>query len=111
MTKMQRLFVELLNRTLRAQLDPMLTWSRPLRLYYFPPDGAGIDRTIRYRSLKNETSRAVVKAKRRKRREQGRGAFAFVVMRHRPAAALLHRQPRLGAVKGLDWALFIDRQH
>src|SRR5580704_3766664 len=33
------------------------------------------------------------------------------VMRHRPAAALLHRQPRLGAVKGLDLALFIDRQH
>ena len=32
-------------------------------------------------------------------------------MRHRPAAALLHRQPRLGAVKGLDLALFIDRQH
>jgi hypothetical protein len=28
-----------------------------------------------------------------------------------PAAALLHRQPRLGAVKGLDLALFIDRQH
>jgi len=32
-------------------------------------------------------------------------------MRHRPAAALLHRQPRLGAVEGLDLALFIDRQH
>jgi hypothetical protein len=44
-------------------------------------------------------------------REQGRGAVALVVMRHRPAAALLHRQPRLGAVKGLDLALFIDRQH
>ena len=38
------------------------------------------------------------------RREQGRGAVALVVMRHRPAAALLHRQPRLGAVKGLDLA-------
>src|SRR4029077_18187864 len=36
------------------------------------------------------------------RREQGRGAVALVVMRHRPAAALLHRQARLGAVKGLD---------
>ena len=44
-------------------------------------------------------------------REQGRGAVALVVMRHRPAAALLHRQPRLGAIKGLDLALFIDRQH
>ena len=38
------------------------------------------------------------------RREQGRGAVALVVMRHRPAAALLHRQARLGAVKGLDLA-------
>src|SRR3979490_1133839 len=44
-------------------------------------------------------------------REQGCGAVALVVMRHRPATALLHRQPRLGAVKGLDLALFIDRQH
>jgi hypothetical protein len=44
-------------------------------------------------------------------REQGRGAVALEVMRHRPAPALLHRQPRLGAVKGLDLALFIDRQH
>ena len=32
-------------------------------------------------------------------------------MRDRPAAALFHRQPRLGAVKGLDLALFIHRQH
>ena len=44
-------------------------------------------------------------------RKQGRGAVALVVMRHRPAAALLHRQPGLGAVEGLDLALFIDRQH
>jgi hypothetical protein len=62
----QRLFVELLNRTLRAQLDSTLVWSRSLRLYHFPADGRAIDRTFRYRSLKNETSRAVVKAKRRK---------------------------------------------
>jgi hypothetical protein len=62
----QRLFVELLNRTLRAQLDPILVWSRLLRLYHFPADGRGIDRMFRYRSLKYETSRAVVKAKRRK---------------------------------------------
>jgi hypothetical protein len=39
------------------------------------------------------------------RREQGGGAIALVVMRHRPAAALLHRQSRLGAVKGLDLAV------
>ena len=44
-------------------------------------------------------------------REQVRGAVALVVMRHRPAAALLHRQPRLGAVEGLDLALFIDRKN
>src|SRR5271154_3230028 len=44
-------------------------------------------------------------------REQGGGAVALVVMRHRPATSLLHRQPRLGAVKGLDLALFIDRQY
>src|SRR5271169_202658 len=31
-------------------------------------------------------------------------ATLLKVMRHRPAAALLHRQPRLGAVKGLDLA-------
>lgn len=61
----KRQFVELLNRTLRAQLDSMLSWNRLLKLYYFPPDGPGIDRIIQYMSLKNETSRAVVKAKRR----------------------------------------------
>ncbi len=61
----QRLFVELLNRTLRAQLDPILAWRHSLKLYYFPPDGLTIDRTLRYTSLKNDTSRAVVKAKRR----------------------------------------------
>ena len=44
-------------------------------------------------------------------RKQGRGAVALVVMRHRPAAALLHRQSRLGAVERLDLAFFIDRQH
>jgi hypothetical protein len=43
----QRLFVELLNRTLRAQLDPMLWFSRSLKLYYFPANGPGIDRTVR----------------------------------------------------------------
>jgi hypothetical protein len=44
-------------------------------------------------------------------REQCRGAVTLVVMRHGPAAAGLERQPRLGAVKRLDLALFIDRQH
>jgi len=61
----QRLFVELLNRTLRSQLDPILAWRYSLKLYYFPPDGPKIDRTLYYASLKHVTSRAVVKAKRR----------------------------------------------
>ena len=61
----QRFFVELLNRTLRSQLDPKLIWCNSLRLYYFPPADPDIDWTYRYMSLKNETSRNVVKAKRR----------------------------------------------
>ncbi len=61
----QRQFVELLNRTLRFQLDPLLAWNRDLSLYYYPADGPKIDRTIRYQSLKKETSRGVVTAKRR----------------------------------------------
>jgi hypothetical protein len=61
----QRLFVELLNRTLRAQLDPLLIWNKFLRLYYFAPEQVKIDRSLRYMSLKNETTRAVVKAKHR----------------------------------------------
>jgi hypothetical protein len=61
----QYLFIELLNRTLRAQLEPILAWNRSLKLYYFPPDVSKIDHTLRYVSLKNETTRAVVKAKRR----------------------------------------------
>ena len=36
--------------------------------------------------------------------EQRGGAVTFVVVRHRPSAARLHRQPRLGAVERLDLA-------
>jgi hypothetical protein len=61
----RRLFVELLNRTLRYQLDPMLAWSRNLKLFYFPAALPGVDKTLRYQSIKNETSRGVVTAKRR----------------------------------------------
>jgi hypothetical protein len=43
--------------------------------------------------------------------EQGRRAVTLVVVRHRPAAATLHRQPRLGAVERLDLRFLIDRQH
>jgi hypothetical protein len=61
----RRLFVELLNRTLRYQLDLTLTWNKGLRLYYYPAANPGIDRTVRYQSLRVETSRGVVTAKRR----------------------------------------------
>ena len=43
-------------------------------------------------------------------REQGRRAVALVVMRHRAAAPLFDRQPRLGAVEGLDLAFLVDAQ-
>ena len=36
--------------------------------------------------------------------------MAFVVMGHRPSAALLHRQTGLGAVERLDLALLINRE-
>src|SRR5438132_14435930 len=42
--------------------------------------------------------------------EQRRCAMAFVVVGHRPSAALLHRQTGLGAVERLDLALLIYRE-
>ena len=42
--------------------------------------------------------------------EQGCDAMTLVVMGHRAGATLLHRQARLGPIKGLDLALLIDRQ-
>ena len=45
------------------------------------------------------------------RGEQGGGAIAFIVVRHGGAAPALERQPWLGAIKRLDLALLIDRQH
>ena len=44
------------------------------------------------------------------RGEQRGGAVALVVVGHRPGAALLHRQARLGAVERLDLALLVDRE-
>ena len=44
------------------------------------------------------------------RREQGGDTMALVVMGHGASAPLLHRQPRLGAIKRLNLALLIDRQ-
>src|SRR5260370_1066923 len=42
--------------------------------------------------------------------EQRGGAVTFVVVRHRPGTARLHRQTRLGAVERLDLALLVDRE-
>ena len=43
--------------------------------------------------------------------EQRGGAVTFVVVRHRPGAAWLHRQSRLGAVECLDSTLLVDREN
>ena len=43
--------------------------------------------------------------------EQRGGAVTFVVVRHRPGAARLHRQSRLGAVECLNLALLVDREN
>ena len=45
------------------------------------------------------------------RGEQAGGAMPLIVVGHRPAAALLHRQAGLGAVERLDLRFLIDRQH
>ena len=42
--------------------------------------------------------------------KEGRGPVPFVVVGHGPAAPLLHGQPRLRALQGLDLALFIHAQ-
>ena len=42
---------------------------------------------------------------------EGGRAIAFVVVGHGRGLAPLHRQPRLGAVEGLDLALLVDREH
>src|SRR6266571_6127972 len=44
------------------------------------------------------------------RGEQRGRAVALVVVYHCPGATWLHRQPRLGAVEGLDLALLVDRE-
>jgi hypothetical protein len=43
------------------------------------------------------------------RGKQCRGTIPLVVVRHRSAAALLHRQVGLGAVERLDLRLFVNR--
>jgi hypothetical protein len=44
------------------------------------------------------------------RREQGCDAMALVIVGYGASAPLIHRQPRLGAIKRLNLALLIDRQ-
>src|SRR5262245_24318629 len=43
--------------------------------------------------------------------EQRGDSVTFVVMRHRPGVARLHRQARLGTVERLDLVLFVDREN
>jgi hypothetical protein len=45
------------------------------------------------------------------RSEQRGCAMALVVVGHRPATALLHRQPGRSAVERLDLRLLVNRQH
>ena len=53
--------IDLLRRTLTAQLDGSLAYSRPQRAFYFAARSETIERGYVYRSLKNTTSAAVVK--------------------------------------------------
>jgi hypothetical protein len=45
------------------------------------------------------------------RGKQGGGPMPLVVVRHGASPALLHRQPRLGAIECLNQALLVDAQH
>jgi len=54
------MFIELLGRTLSAQLDKALHYDRESRALYFRPQGQNHGRKYRYRSLVNETSAEVV---------------------------------------------------
>jgi hypothetical protein len=44
-------------------------------------------------------------------RKQGSRAVALVVVGHRSAASLLHRETGLGAIEGLDLTFLVDTQH
>src|SRR5579863_2974243 len=44
-------------------------------------------------------------------RKQGSYAMPLVIVGHGAGAAVLHRQPRLGAVQRLNLAFLVDRQH
>ena len=53
--------IDLLRRTLTAQLDGILAYSRPQRAFFFTANSETIQRVHSYRSLKNYTSAEVVK--------------------------------------------------
>jgi len=53
--------IDLLRRTLTAQLDGILAYSRSQRTFYFPARSGTIERAYVYRSLKQTTSARVVK--------------------------------------------------
>jgi hypothetical protein len=54
-------FIELLRRTLGAQLDGLLVFKREQKAFCFPADPEKIERTYHYTSLKQRTSAEVVK--------------------------------------------------
>jgi hypothetical protein len=58
-------FIELLGRTLSAQLDDVLSFDRESRALYFRAKGINRGRKYRYRSLVNETTAEVVSVWRR----------------------------------------------
>ncbi|HEV2551900.1 MAG TPA: hypothetical protein VGU20_31625, partial [Stellaceae bacterium] len=56
----ENIFIDLLGRTLCAQLEPELTFDRESRALYFRALAENTGRRYRYRSLVNETSAEVV---------------------------------------------------
>ena len=58
-------FIDLLRRTVAAQLEGTLSFDRQRRTFYFPALPPEIERTYYYESLKRNTAAKVVKAYRR----------------------------------------------
>lgn len=57
----ERNIIELLRRTLGVQLEGVLTYSREQRAFHFPALSGSVERSYRYKSLKQWTSADVVK--------------------------------------------------
>lgn len=66
-------FAELLKRTLREDMKPLVDWCRFDKIMYFLPQEPAIGRQIEYMSLKRRTKRKVVTIKRR--RQDGRPVY------------------------------------